>query len=265
MKGTFKAGLIVVLCLALWPAIAGAKPPDPKGTLVYQDDFSDGKKSGLEDNLQATDYSRGFHAPGVYHLILNKPNDIRWSLFPRQSYGDFTFEADVWDNSDEFTGDVSQGLVFRAKDQTHFYTVLVDPRKGQYAVRKWDGGTASDLVAWKASPLVKKQAEVNHLRVDAAGNAFTIYLNGESLANFSDSSYAKGGLGFITSNVDAVVPHMHYDNIKIYTTEAQAAPTGASPSGLPNTGQAGTDASLLLAGLALLLFGLGAWVRSVKR
>src|SRR5258706_12769660 len=82
MKRVFKTGVIAVLCLALWPALASAAPPAPKGKLVFEDDFSNPTKSGLEDNLQATDYSRGFHAPGVYHLKDLKDKATNWELFP---------------------------------------------------------------------------------------------------------------------------------------------------------------------------------------
>jgi LPXTG-motif cell wall-anchored protein len=261
MRTVFKTGLIVVLCLAVWPAIAGAAPPDPKGKLVYEDDFSDPKKSGLEDNLTATDYSRGFHAPGVYHLKDLKGNATAWSLFPDKSYGEFSFQADVWDNSDDVsTGDISEGLAFRATDKSHFYAVLIDPRKGKYSVVKWDGGKSSDLVALADSALIKRKNEVNQLRVDGEGSAFTIYLNGDKLADFSDSSFTKGQIGFIASNVDAPNNHIHFDNPKIWTTEAAET----TPSGLPNTGQAGDGALLVLAAaVALMLLGLGARLRRI--
>jgi Domain of Unknown Function (DUF1080) len=256
MKLAFKTGLIAALCLVLWPALASAAPPTPKGKLVYEDDFSS-KKSGLEDNLTATDYSRGFHAPGVYHLKDIKANETHWSLFPDKSYGEFTFQADVWDNSDDVTaGDISEGLVFRTTDNDHFYAVLVDPRKGTFAVRKWDAGKASDLVAAKDSALVKRKNEVNQIRVDGDGGNFTIYLNGDKLTDFSDSSYTKGQIGFIASNVDATANHIHFDNVKIWTTEA-----AEQPSTLPTTGAAeGTSLWLALA-LGLALLGLGFWTR----
>ena len=257
MRHFTKVGLLLAIVLALLPALASAKPPDPKGKLVYEDDFSSGAKSKLEDNLKATDYSRGFHPPGVYHLILYKDNDVRWSLFPSQSYAEFSILLDVFDFSDDIsTGDVSQGLVFRAQDNSHFYAVLIDPRKGQYAVRKQDGANKwTDLIAFKTSPLVKRQKEVNHLRVDGEGDSFTIYLNDEQLDTFKDASYAKGQIGFINANVDAKEPHMHFDNIKIYTTDTQSA---APPAALPTTG--GRDEgvpALLLVAFALLLLSLG--------
>jgi LPXTG-motif cell wall-anchored protein len=256
-------GLLIALCLALWPALVSAAPPKPAGKLVYQDDFNDsGKKSGLEENKAATDYSRGFHAPGVYHLKDVKKGETRWSMFPNQAYADFTIEIDVFDSSDDFTGDIAQGLIVRAKDDTHFYAVLIDPRTGGYAVRRFDGANkSSDLVAFKTSPLVKQQADVNHLRIDAKGDTFTVYLNDESLTSFTDATYKQGQIGLIASNVDAVGAHMHFDNVKIYSNDAvpvTAAPS--TPAALPTTG-GDTSAPLALAFGAFGLLLLGLWVR----
>lgn len=252
MKAVVKLGMVAALCLALWPALAGAETPAPKGSQVFADDFSDPQKSNLDDNLEATDYSRGFHAPGVYHLILFQNNDTRWSIFPGQAYSSFTFELDVWDNSDDFAGSVSQGVVFRATDNDHFYSVQLDPRGGRYTVLKHDGPNSwSEIIPWTESPLVNLRKEVNRLRVDGEGDQFTIYLNGEMLDSFRDSSFAKGGLGMIASNVDAVRPHLHFDNVVIYTTDS-------APTTLPRTGPAPASLSPLLLVIAASLLGLGA-------
>ncbi|MBK9714884.1 MAG: hypothetical protein IPO81_26855 [Kouleothrix sp.] len=260
MKVGLKLTMLAALCLALWPALVGAAPPAPKGKLVYTDDFSDPKKSKLEDNLKATDFSRGFHAPGVYHLIMRQNNETNWKLFPGQSYANFSYELELADNSDDFSGNVASGVVFRAKDDSHMYAVLLDSRKGQYRVSKLDGSTWSDLIATKPSKLIKSQANANVLRVDGDGDSFTIYLNGEQLDAFKDAAYTQGGVGMIQSNVDAVNPHSHFDNVKIYTTDAAAAGEG-SPSTLPKTGQPGATEPLAIGAFALALLLLGVWVR----
>ena len=256
MRLAFKTGLIAALCLMLWPAIAGAAPPTPKGKLVFEDDFSS-KKSGLEDNLTATDYSRGFHAPGVYHLKDLKDKETHSVLFPKQSYGEFSYQVDVWDNSDDVSaGDVAGGLAFRATDTTHFYAAMVDPRTGKYAVMKWDGSKSSALVDWTESAAIKRKAEVNQVRVDGDGGNFTLYVNGEKLADFKDSSYVKGGIGFVSSNVDAPANHIHFDNVKVYSTEEVAE----QPANLPQTGGEGMSLWFALA-LGLALLSLGVWTR----
>jgi hypothetical protein len=264
MKPLFVRGMIAVLWLTLWPVMASAEPAQPKGKLVYSDNFSDPSKSGLEDNVNATDYSRGFHAPGVYHLRLLQANDTRWSIFPNQTYGSFTLELDIWDNSDDFVGDMSQGVVIRATDPNHFYAVLIDPRNGQYAVRKLDGESKwSDLIAWKPSPLIKQKAQVNHLRVDADGDTLTMYLNAQTLDTVKDAAYARGGFGLIGSNVDATKPHLHFDNVMVYSTEANTgASTGANGSSLPGAGQADLADPAALVVLSLALLALGVWCRA---
>jgi len=263
MKAIFKTGMVLALLIAFLPALASAAPPAPEGTLVYEDDFNDGgKKSQLEENKEAKDYSRGFHAPGVYHLKDIKPGETHWSMFPNLTFTNYTIQIDLFDNSDNFAGDVSQGLIVRAKDDAHFYAVLIDPRLGQYSVRKLDGaGKWSDLIAPKASALVKKQSDINNLRVDAAGNTFTIYLNGELLDSFSDAAYKSGGIGLIASVVDAVGSHMHFDNIKIYSEEAAPAAAPSKPAALPTTGAANTSAPLALAACSFALLLIGMWVR----
>ena len=211
------------------PLVAGT-PADPTGKLVYTDDFGAGpeaekEKSGLEDDQQAEDFSRGFHSPGVYHFKLLRPNETHWEVLPRFAYRDFTMQIELWDNSDTFDGGVSQGLLLRVRDDDHFYALLVDPRKRRYTVRKraphdqW-----AEIIPWKASPLIKSGNEHNLVRVDAVGDQFTIYINNMALDRFQEASYAAGMVGMIVDNVDAVTPHMHFDNLKIWN--ADPAPTG---------------------------------------
>jgi hypothetical protein len=258
MKVAVRMSLLAILCLALAPAFALAAPPAPKGKLVYQDDFSDKTKSKLEDNLKATDFSRGFHAPGVYHLIMRQPNETHWVLFPDQSYSNFSVQIDIADASDDFSGSVSAGMVFRAQDNSHLYAVLIDARQQKYAVRKLDGQQWSDLIAFKPSTLILPRDGHNQLRIDGDGDTFTIYLNGETLDSFKDASYKQGGIGMIQANIDAVGPHHHWDNVLIYTTDAPSANT---PSALPTTAGADTSMPLALAAFAFALLMLGLWVR----
>ncbi|HEX9441843.1 MAG TPA: SUMF1/EgtB/PvdO family nonheme iron enzyme, partial [Roseiflexaceae bacterium] len=209
--------------------------PDPVGTLVYEDDFSDiageDAKSGLKDQKDEQQFGVGFHTPGVFHVKLAENNNTRWVPLPRFVYGDFSLQIELWDNSDKFTGDVAQGVIFRVRDNNHLYAALLDPRKGQYAVRKLDGqDNWTDLIPWKGSELVKRKADHNILRVDAAGEKFTIYLNGRLLDQFSDASYGPGMVGMIVANVDAVTPHMHFDNLKIWGNDPAPLDPGLTPT-----------------------------------
>jgi hypothetical protein len=265
MKRVYKAVLGVAGALLLWPALVLAAPPTPQGTLVYVDNFNDGgKKSGLELNLKGDpDFSRGFHPPGVYQMQLGKTNDTRAVLFPNQSYGQVALEVEIWDNSDVRTGDVGQGVVFRAQDTSHYYTALLDSRKQQFAIRKLDGSTWSDLLAWQPAEVIKQKDEHNSLRVDASGDTFTAYVNGEMVGTVHDSAYTKGQIGLVVSNVDAKLPHFHFDNVQVYSTEPGpklTTGTGA-PSPLPATGRGPADTPLAVLILALAMAGVGLALR----
>src|SRR6185436_4500116 len=177
--------------------------PAPAGTQVYADDFADIKKSGMENLVKATDFQRGVHSPGVYHMLVLNPNETRVEIFARQAYQNFSAQIDLNDNSDDPAGAVSQGMVFRARDRQHYYALLIDPRAGKYSLRRQDGDKLEELIPWTESPLIKLEKDVNTLRVDAADAAFNFYLNNTKLASFEDTTYSSGLLGFIVANVDA--------------------------------------------------------------
>ena len=92
---------------------------------------------------------------------------------------------------------------FRARDRQHYYALLIDPRAGKYSLRRQDGDKLEELIPWTESPLIKLEKDVNTLRVDAADAAFTFYLNNAKLADFEDTTYSSGMIGFVVANVDA--------------------------------------------------------------
>ncbi|HWQ14217.1 MAG TPA: SUMF1/EgtB/PvdO family nonheme iron enzyme, partial [Roseiflexaceae bacterium] len=206
--------------------------PEPAGVIALEEDFnSGGERTGLDDRVQDTEFSRGFHPPGVYHFLATTPGETRWAVLPRQLVGDFSMQLEVWDNSDEFVGTVAQGVIFRVRDAAHFYAFLLDPRSGRYTVRKQDGtGAWSDIIPWKDSALIKRGAEHNLIRLDAAGENFTIYLNGQQLDTFSDGSYRSGMLGMLIANGDAAKPHMHFDNLVIWSADPRPPDAGLPPA-----------------------------------
>jgi len=208
-------------------AVVTGPLPTPVGILAFEDNFDNGPpKSGLEDEGKGKESSRGFHTPGVYHFRLSAPDSDRWVVLPRLGYNNFTMQTEVWDNSDTFEGTMSQGVVFRFRDANHFYAFLLDPRAQEYAVRKADGqGVWTDIIPWKPSPLIKQKAEHNAIRVDADGDTFTLYLNDAPLDTFKDSSYGFGLVGMMAANVDAILPHTHFDNLMIWNRDPiQALP-----------------------------------------
>jgi serine/threonine-protein kinase len=214
------------------PAIdtpAAEPPPEPAGAQVYTDDFADPKKSGMENQPKGLDFERGIHSPGVYHLRVLAANETRVEIFARQSFQNLSAQIDLSDNSDDLAGSVAQGLVFRARDRQHYYALMIDPRVGKYSLRQQDGDTLKELIPWTDSPLIKREKDVNVLRVDATDATFTFYLNNAKLVSFEDSTYSSGLLGFVVANVDAPKPHMHFDNLAIWSSDAPPQASSLEP------------------------------------
>jgi formylglycine-generating enzyme required for sulfatase activity len=209
------------------PATEPAAPlPEPEGEVVLVDDFSEaGALTGLEDLIQDPEFSRGFHAPGVYHLIASNSNEIRQVAMPRRMYRDFTMQIDVWDDSDDFSGSSALGIIFRVRNAGQFYALLIDQRAGRYTVREHTGPDQfEDIIPWRDSPLVKRpKGEINTVRLDASGGTFIFSLNGQHVESFSDDSYAQGMLGMIIANGDALTPHMHFDNLTVWSNDQPPA------------------------------------------
>ncbi len=219
--------------------------PVPAGSLVYEDDFGTGaEKSGMVGPQLAPDLTLAVDPAGFYAMSLSKPNQARWVLLPRMAAGDFSVQLDLSDGSPDRSGGAAQGLVFRGRDSTHFYALLIDPRKGEYSLRKQDGKDHwADLIATKPSALIQQQDGVNQLRLDAAGDTFTVYLNGAKLDSVRDSSYTFGMIGTIVANADAASSTMRFDNLKIWSNNP---PPRAST--LPVTRQSLSGDMLLIPG-----------------
>jgi formylglycine-generating enzyme required for sulfatase activity len=195
--------------------------PAPAGLLAYTDDFGAGAdNSGLLGPPIAPDLALAVDPAGVFSMRLSTPDQTRWVFLPRLAAGDFSLQIDLSDASPDRTGGAAQGLVFRARDSAHFYALLLDPRHGTYRLRKQDGTDRwTDLIATTPSALIQQQDGLNQLRLDAAGDRFTLYLNGGALASARDSSYTFGMLGTLVANADARASTMHFDNLQIWTND----------------------------------------------
>ncbi len=194
--------------------------PAPAGKLAYEDDFGAGaEKSGLVGQQLAPDLALAVEPAGVYSMSLSKPNQTRWVFLPRLAAGDFSVQVDLSDGSPDRTGHAAQGIIFRGRDSEHFYALLIDPRNAEYSLRKQTGkNNWTDLIATKPSALIQREG-VNQLRLDAAGDSFTIYVNGVKLDSARDSGYTFGMLGTIIANADAATSTMRFDNLEIWSND----------------------------------------------
>lgn len=154
---------------------------------------------GGVDNFTTASWSNGM-------MSLTGLTDVAgWRLPQAQNSTNMYTEMTV--KSGECSGLDSYGLivrvpVFNPPNQGYLFEVSCD---GQYRFWKWDGkvgekGTATTLVAWKASDsIVKGSNAVNRLGVWANGSNFKLYVNGVLLEEVTNSSFSSGFFGIFVN------------------------------------------------------------------
>jgi hypothetical protein len=104
-------------------------------------------------------------------------------LFTEQPYGDVVVEAEV-----RFTGEIDSGIMLR-KPELQVQIGVSRSLKRDMTCSFYTGTYPEEARAPKAADLLKPGAW-NRIRVEAKGDTFTVWLNGEQVSQFKDAKYA---------------------------------------------------------------------------
>jgi hypothetical protein len=153
-------------------------------------------------------YNRGAAGAASDASAPSAPNALRLSsststlnlaLLPFSGIADFTFEASV-----KATGAPQKtGLLFRAQDTNNYYFFYI--KSDKIALEKKVGGSASALYetfqTFNADTWYK-------LKVIAAGNAISLYLNDIKIQDITDASFSLGSFALANLNTPS-----DFDNV----------------------------------------------------
>jgi hypothetical protein len=179
--------------------------------LLFEDDFSK-TSSGWDrysDDTSITDY-----LDGVYQIKVLEANWYTWSN-PGKTFGDVVVEVDGW-KADGPDGDLA--IICRYQNESNFYLLGITT-DGYYGITKIKDGDDTLLGSeyLEYSGLIDTQAgAVNHIRADCIGNSLTLYVNGEVLADVSDSDFSNGDVGLAGGTYDEGGSDMRFDNFVVY-------------------------------------------------
>jgi hypothetical protein len=104
-------------------------------------------------------------------------------LFTEQPYDDVIVEAEV-----RFTGEIDSGIMVR-KPELQVQIGVSRSLKRDMTCSFYTGTYPEEARAPKAAELLKPGAW-NRIRVEAKGDTFTVWLNGEQVSQFKDAKYA---------------------------------------------------------------------------
>jgi Tol biopolymer transport system component len=199
-------------------------------TVVLTDDFSD-PSSGWAVSSEDT-YRLGYEG-GEYFIEHIQRNDAsRWQTCPDYTFSDFTAEVQArFDTDDEFVG---AALIWRWQDNDNFYVFRVR-NTGEYDLFKRLNGQWQNLIPATSSPHINSGIVANRLKVTAAGDLIQIYVNDQHLADFTDSSFARGRIGVYASVYTAspISTRVFFDNLEVSVSgEEEVEPTASPPAAM---------------------------------
>src|SRR5215207_311527 len=120
------------------------------------------------------------------------------ATFPAFSLGDAVFaDVVVATRFKPISGreDRAAGLIFRIQDKDNYYILRANALENNVNFYKYAGGRRSSLKEARAQV---PSGQWQELRVEAAGNRFRGFLNGEQVVEVTDDTYQAGQVGLWT-------------------------------------------------------------------
>ncbi len=184
--------------------------PQNSGDLLFQDGFSD-PSSGW-DRVQSeggmTDYEND-----RYRIVVNAANADYWTN-PGLHFGDVMVDVDAGKNSGPDDNDF--GILCRYQDTENFYFLIISS-DGYYGIGIVQDGEQQLLEPPQMyqSDSVIRGDSVNHLQATCQGSKLTLYVNGDFIAEASDSTFSEGDIGLIVGSFDEPGVDIWFDNLMV--------------------------------------------------
>lgn len=119
------------------------------------------------------------------------------------SWTDYTIECDV--NIKE----VAAGINFRVSDSDNFYMWQINSSSGELRPHKRVNGSWTVI---KEVPYTFNLGTTYHIKISVSGSTISTYVNGNLIDTTTDSTFARGRIGFRQGRYE----HAHVDNIYVY-------------------------------------------------
>jgi hypothetical protein len=214
---------LLLLLLLILPALACERTSisgTPGGdNVLVSEDFND-PAAHTWDIFTGDPAMSARNDQGRMLLAVNTSDELTWSVLEdaNAAYDDFALEIDA--TPIDGPTDNSYGVVFRYSDRFNFYSFDISS-DGWYRLRVRQGTGAGDvqwrkLIDWTQSPLIRGGiAQGNRLGVVAQGEQFTLLVNGQTLAQTSDKTFARGRVGVIAGSYEQVGVQVAFDNLLV--------------------------------------------------
>lgn len=196
------------------PPATGSGPNEgpPAATVpaaLLREDFADEQSSTLLAGGDAE--ARYSFQDGAYEVNLDQANQLAWSLLGG-SYADVSTAVDATLRASAENS--AAALLFRYQDSDNFYIFNV-AKNGTYSLELRRNSQWTQLIDWTPSPAIRGLNQPNRLRVDAAGDTFTLYVNDTRLGAATDDTFQSGKLALAVNTFDDGGARVAFDNLLV--------------------------------------------------
>jgi hypothetical protein len=184
-----------------------ASPTQAAGILM-EDDF-DNPRSGWE----VAEYDSGSmgYGDGFYFVTSIQSGTQNWGV-ANQSFTDVVVDVDTEQVSGPANDNNAYGLVCRVQSNGDGYALRVSG-DGFCAIHKISDGNFEALADWTESEAVRQGNATNQLRAVCDGSDLALFVNGELVAQATDTTFAVGDLALTATTFEEESTEVHFDNL----------------------------------------------------
>ena len=183
---------------------------DPKGGVLFQDDFSDPTSGWVTQ--RSTNQVMDYESSG-FRIWVNQPNFDYWSV-PGLRFTDTRIEVTATKEAGPDDNDL--GIICRYRDQNNFYGFLIS-NDGYYGISKRKDGDHRVISedGMKHSSVIHTGNVQNRIRADCIGTTLALYVNDVKLVETQDTDYAVGDVGLLAGSFDTAGVDILFTNFVV--------------------------------------------------
>lgn len=223
MSRLSRLNLFILLCLSatLLPACSLRPMGSSGGTTgkgsaaggIYRDTFLPGQMGNWL--LEQDDKASAAISNEQLTITIAASNTVQYATLDDQTFGDFVLEVDTWQRSGPPEG--SYGVLFRLQEDGQFLRFDITG-SGMYVVERHeaDGSWTRLTPDWVSTPAINQGLnELNRLKIIAAGQSLTFYINDILLGQLVDDAPTVGSIALDAGTFGGDNLQVSFDNLTI--------------------------------------------------
>jgi hypothetical protein len=181
----------------------------PASNILLQDDFSN-INSGWETFSSAS--GEAGYADGVYFVKSLESGILMWGV-SGHSFSDISIEVTATQINSPTDNNNQYGVLCRASEAgAYIFNISGD---GYYSIERIDNGAFVDLVEITESDKINTGNATNNLKAECKGSTLTFYVNGDKLAQATDTTYTSGDIALAAVTYEEEATEIHFDNLVV--------------------------------------------------